>query len=818
MSRAIGIAASALLLAAPAVPVSPDNPEVAEEWVNPAVRPGEQEVAKVELVEAPRAISAHDPLRIKLRVTNLSDDTLSGLAVIPRRAPAVGSVGEQRVAAVAGIGEYQVMGEGVSVDKQLPPGESTELELQFGAGELAVGIGTYPMGMQLIDASGATLDTDRFHLSVRGTRDNIRPADLTALYPVAAPVDIVPGETGEAPEDPPLVLKSEQLAGELAPDGRLSKLVDTYIEAAREPAVGYATCMALDPALVDTVERMTRGYTVADERAAVVEEPKRLRDSWGSENVTRGVAGTGAEDAKAWLDKVRQISATGCTIALPWANADLGAVARTGDTWLMREAVERGPFVLQRVLGATGTLNAVVPGTGYVEDGTATSLGWADHSRSTVGEQGMQAAWERSPVEQAPAGADQSALERSVFTETSAAPAPAEPVRVLAAPVDGFGWIAPGVMAVGYQDSLASVLAATGEHPETIGTSNPTLRFDYTQDSKAARDISAASAVRLAVQSQWVSEDQEETAENEQDPILVVPPATWDADTAAAVLGTVAELVTGGAARAMSLGEYLTPKGPVARASASTPYPDPAAYTDAELLQVTQQAAFTNDIAALMVPDPAIALTRYGFTLPLRRDLLTALSVGNRRALSLYDASVATTSDRLAGSRDTLNELRAAVTLIPPGNVYTRTSPSSPLLIVAQNGLPLPVEAAIRYTGTDGARLHLPGTLKIPARGSVTVQMTADLPEEGRGTDLELFLAGGNGQPISQPVGITVRTSALAVNGWVLAGGLGAAGLLFFLLVGLSRRRRAGPRSTDPPIRPARTSHTATHQRERSTT
>ena len=79
-------------------------------------------------------------------------------------------------------------------------------------------------------------------------------------------------------------------------------------------------------------------------------------------------------DAAVWLDKVRHIAATGCVVSLPWANADLNAVARTGDTWLMREAVERGPFVLQRVLGTAGTLNTVVTGTGYVENGTAPAL------------------------------------------------------------------------------------------------------------------------------------------------------------------------------------------------------------------------------------------------------------------------------------------------------------------------------------------------------------------------------------------------------------------------------------------------------------
>jgi len=334
--------------------------------------------------------------------------------------------------------------------------------------------------------------------------------------------------------------------------------VDQYIEATRAPEVGYATCVALDPALIDTVDRMTAGYTIDDERPAVVEEPKRLRDSWGGAEEPDGEPGAGAQDAAVWLDKVRHIAATGCVISLPWANADLNAVARTGDTWLMREAVERGPFVLQRVLGTTGVQNTVVTGAGYVEDGAAPALGWADHSRSTVMEGGMQAAWERAmdaAVPKAHAGAV-SSLERDDLADLagSAAPVPEQPVQVLtAARGRDIGWIAPGVMDVGYQQSLASILAATGTDPETTGFSEPNLRYDYTLDSKLARDVSAAAAVRLSAQSAWVPDDAEEAPE----PVLVAPPADWDAETAAAVLGTVAELVSGGTATPMAFGTYL---------------------------------------------------------------------------------------------------------------------------------------------------------------------------------------------------------------------------------------------------------------------
>lgn len=794
-------ALAAVVLAAPAVPLAPNNPEVAQQWANQSIRPGEGQIASVELVDAPRSLSAHDPFHVKLRVTNHSDDTLDGFRVVPRRASAVGNLTEQRYAAIADAQEYGVVGDTRDVDRQLPPGGSMELELDLGLD--LPDVGTYPIMLQLLDASGAPLDTDRFHIGVRGTRDGIRAPELTALYPVTADTRILPGETGEAPEDPPLVLSSDSLAGELAPDGRLTKLVDQYIEATRAPEVGYATCVALDPALIDTVDRMTAGYTIDDERPAVVEEPKRLRDSWGGAEDPDGEPGAGAQDAAVWLDKVRHIAATGCVVALPWANADLNAVARTGDTWLMREAVERGPFVLQRVLGTTGVQNTVVTGAGYVDDGAAPALGWADHSRSTVMEGGMQAAWERAmdaALPKAHAGAE-SSLERDDLADLagSAAPVPKQPVQVLtAAQGRDFGWIAPGVMDVGYQQSLASILAATGPDPETTGFSEPNLRYDYTLDSKLARDVSAAAAVRLAAQSAWVPDDAEEAPE----PVLVTPPADWDAETAAAVLGTVAELVSGGAATPMAFGTYLAAPSEVEPAGAPAEHTDPTAFTDAEVLQVTQQAGFINDLTALMVPDPAIALTRYGFTLPLRRDLLEALTIDGRRAQSRYNDAVEATSERLGATRAVLNDLRASVDLIPPGNVYTRTSPSSPLLIVAQNGLPLPVETAIGVSGPDDAQLNTPSVLRIPARGSVTVQMTADLPDSTRETDLKLYLTSPNGQPISRPVDITVRTTRFTVNGWIAAAVLGVAGLGVLLVVRGARGSPPSERERKPDSTP----------------
>lgn len=289
----------------------------------------------------------------------------------------------------------------------------------------------------------------------------------------------------------------------------------------------------------------------------------------------------------------------------------------------------------------------------------------------------------------------------------------------------------------------------------------------------------------------------------QQEPMLIRPPATWDAESAETILTTVAELFSAGAATPLPLAEYLAPSPSIpvpTGENLGTVYSDPTVFTDSEVLNATQQACFINDLSALFAPDPSIALTRYGFTLPLRRDILTALSPDGRQSIASYNQAVSDSAARMSGSRGTLGELRSAVNLIPPGNVYTRTSPSSPLLIVAQNGMPLPVDTAILYTAPEGARLNVPASLRIPARGSVTVQMTADLPQEARGTDLQLYLAGPQGHAISQPVEISVRTPSSAVQGWVLIA-TGAVGFALLLLysVGKRYRRNAAARAQSPP-------------------
>ncbi|MDN6259454.1 MAG: hypothetical protein L0J31_06790, partial [Corynebacterium sp.] len=111
------------------------------------------------------------------------------------------------------------------------------------------------------------------------------------------------------------------------------------------------------------------------------------------------------------------------------------------------------------------------------------------------------------------------------------------------------------------------------------------------------------------------------------------------------------------------------------------------------------------------------------------------------------------------------------------------------LIVVARNGLPLPVRVSVDYESQDGVTLNTPGMQLIPAQGSVTLQMTTTFPEEVTGTDLTMFLETPDNQQISEPV--TIRISSGPGSG-ALAVTVGVAVVfgLFAVIRTVKRRRQ----------------------------
>ncbi|WKD60055.1 DUF6049 family protein [Corynebacterium caspium] len=784
---------SPIAQAAPPFPQSPTHPDYAEVWVNPLVRAGEEtgeHKLSVELTAISSQIQVDETLTVTLSVRNNTNETIHGVQITPRRANAVPDVAAARLALAQDLTAFTTVGATTNLGDLAPGGQHTlaldlspDGPLQFGAA------GTYPLLFATTAAENATggqlINTERTLIRVENTPSEVTASGagageagsnraqagaqagasqavtnpgITALYPLTENTGVVPGELGDAPARPELILRDNQLGESLSPGGRLYGLLDSYIAATTaNPAVGQASCLAIDPAVLDTVERMSHGYSVGADRLAIQQEPRRLRDSWTiRKRHPQFEKGYSVTEASAWLARLREVAQDHCTVALPWAQADLNAVARTGNRWLMREAIERGQYILRDILGVAPTTGVILPATGYMDTGVASLLSELGNTAATNISGNMDAAKNIDPIDLAWEQSDGD-VSRETLQNLS-------PFKVLVADnslgnLAGTGHIfdaAPGVEAISFNASLAATLATTGLAPETTAYSNQDARFDYRLDSAGARAATASNAFSLAV-------DNATTATN---PLIVVPPGSWDIASARQLLQDLERATT--KLQPLNLKDALIPNAQAtkltdpnptgAKPQFGSPYSDPGAFSDIEIQPAAQQAKIIDDITLLMRNENSIALRRYGFSAPIRRDILNALSANGRTSNTNFDTAVRDSKRRIGQLRESIRGLRTSVALIPPGNVVTRASASSPLLIVARNGLPLPVRATIKEAEIAAPRPYI----DIPARGSITVQFTPELQTEDDFT-LTLWLANSKGIQISDPVKLSVQTRARVI-------------------------------------------------------
>ena len=921
---------------ADALPNFPTNPIAKARWVNPNLRTGEETSNyKIEILRVPQHIKLGEELKVTLKVVNNSPESIAGFKIVPAHADAPKDLATARIVLSQEPGAYPYQAKTISRDDIIAPGHSVDIDVIIPTAPGATGgfniseADFYPVLFALRSLENdALLYTQRFLLNVNaknttgsgattgathqgnsGTNTGSQTADtnsktssqlapgVTIVYPLTATVDSVGGETGEAPNHPPLILESEQLAEQLRSGGRLDtplKDYSTYTKASESLAT--ATCLAIDPQLVSVVERMAGGYTIAHDRPSTVSQKRRLRDSWGTDDEPEsGTPGTGADDAGRWLAELRKTAQHAkCTIALPWGNTDLNSVAATGNDWLMREAVQTGPGIIATILGITPETNIVLPSAGYVTTQAAGNLGWADLApyRSRNEYPNISEEWQTD-------------------SKQVGAPIPTAPVDVLVADntvwgipkVDRFGVldtagatknattnsnIGGGIRAVTYLGSLAASLAEATDTATTVGYSNYNARFNYDLDSLPARRATATSALQMSIMKAnnegnmsdsrgGGQGDSPVSGASSPQPLLVQLPSAMS--NTAEWLDALAKMFESNVATPMKLSDYVNPSlqqveqlasmaaatsaatsaaadaateadeqqrltqsaqavqsGRSARlagsvrpassvdsqrtqrapaptttvagtASAATtaeqsqpkstpfgaPHEDPGVISDSEIFRATSLLESIDNLTQLVISDPTIALTPYGFTEPLRQDILRALSRDRRRAMSTYDTNVRDVQRLLDNEDIVLKELRSSVALIPPGNVYTRISESSPLLIVARNGLPLPVDTRIHYWGPTGAKINMPETIFIPAKGSITVQMTASLPTDtawDERTDLNLWLATNSGSRFSDEITIGVRTRSGVLGTSGSLASLAVIVLSIALLGRLTLRRR----------------------------
>lgn len=861
----------------------PTNPAVHEDstWANPLARATDpQQDVDLEIIgigtadsSSAQATGQTDSQTYTLRIRNGRAHALSNLSLTLFYRSAA-TAAEVRVAQLANQGEYSLSSQPLQLDGALNPGETREVTVAIPAAGASIDSsrdapspqpldlppdafkepGAYPLLFSLSgqdtnpEASGQGsaqyLAVARTTLSVgASTRKEEQPSTpVTVVYPLAGQTYMAAGQTGDAPKRRPAFVTKDVLAAEVAEGGRLRGLLDAYREA-KSTKLKQATCIAIDPDLLDTVNRLAEGYFVGERAPDPVEEPKRLRDSWdeilGGKDVDAQHM-PGNADAKKWIADLRDVVQSNCSVALPYAGADINGLSQVDSDWLRVRALGTGAGVIQRILGVVPTQNVVIPDSGYVAPEAQQVLA-AGISKTPEGAEPIEADRSRR-FEQTvqgkptiPETGHVTALvaENTVNIEQSAAapePTPGDAGSDSADPANpsdeawnqrlvnlpgatratgnhaGTQADAPAdtarttATALTYSADLGTVLKATGEHPEIAAYSNPELRFHLSDDSAVARLASAQAVLNLELDSGR--------------PTLAVPPAAWSVDKAQAssFLQTISEHLDNHSATPAPLSEAVQPRGidlaDVGSGSTTVPYTDPGAYSSPYLGTVADTARKLRELTLFMHNDSSIALTREGFTSPLFSDLLRGLSTYRMRErghIAVFRDQLSTNLTRVG---QVTSQLRRSISLLPPGNVFTRTSDSSPLLVVARNGLPLPVTAAVDYSSdadTD-VTVHVDSTASptIPAKGSITWSLTTDIADTSEQVNLSLWLAttGPDGKGdlqegtrISDPVELRVQSvPGLSTRGVaIIAGlllGIGAAGkMLWDRRSGLTTKR-----------------------------
>nr|WP_240394138.1 hypothetical protein [Corynebacterium lactis] len=830
--KRLAVAASALLcapLVAPATLAMPPEAgaQSAELWGIESNRVGTDDIVAVSISEVtPQVPSLGASLTIRLQVRNTSDHEVSNIVVRTQRAAALASAAQARTSLAEPESVYDVVGN-FSDPIDLKPGEARDITLTAPISDAApqgLGItepGTYPL---LINVNGRPYnDIDKLLKETRallpvsdpdaagksGNRadvpaapaapenttpgspapENAAPGDpnaqrhpvpMSVIWPISQAVPLVGGETGDAPAAPELILANDSLADSLRPGGHLDGLVSSLEKgfAGRGgEELQASTCIAIDPETLDAVSRMTRDYWVGTQRPSPVQASQRLRDSWGGNTDSDLRKVSANSDAQRWLDRLRHLASGTCVISLPWASTDMSAVAQVGDEDLAMEALAAGRETIHNHLDTDPLPNVHMPTEGFVTSESAPL-----YARATAQSPlSTDAAFEKRLQEGSKEAVKGASPEGGATSTTPATPtAPATPVEAFTlvanntvTKADGTplapgesGILPGGVRSFALPGALSSALAATGSDPQTTAYSNIVGRHDFRADSGAARMQTAVGTL--------YQELSDAARTREPGAIVAAPPAGWSPmpEEAArwidAVRGVIdSSLADGVALRdALNLSTSRSDAGPV---QPNEPSADPAPVRDADVEKARMASQEMSDLTVIMANDPFLALTRYGFTRPLRRDILRSLTSLGRRSIALSSEVQKRDDDLREAALTMTRRLRNSVALVAPGGVYTRATDLSPVVVLARNGLPLPVPAFVRVAAGDVV-MEDKYEASIPAKGSVTVQLAPGAKTDNSGGDneaasaarkahyLTLWLESPRGTPISQSVAISVQS------------------------------------------------------------
>ncbi len=686
---------------------------------------------RVDQVSPNMVTTTSDPVvTVTGMVTNVGDRPVRDVMVRLEHAAAVTSSAALRTTLDGTTDSYQPAADFLTVATEMQRGQSAGFTLSVplrSATGPSLDIrqpGVYPL---LVNVNGtpdygepARLDNARFLLPVAGvppdTTDRSAdamssvvapntssPVQVTMLWPLADRPRLAPGAPGGTI---PVRLSDDELATSLAAGGRLDVLLSaaefaTSRDVDPDGAVGRALCLAVDPDLLVTVNAMTAGYVVSDSPDSKAQQPG-----------TPTHPGTGQIAAAAWLTRLRALAHQLCVAPTVYAEADLDALQRAGDSGLSAAAVDSAGDIVDQILGVTSTRGATLMGDGPLTSRAADLLN-ADGPTVAIAAAGF-----------------------SGHESGGGATADVTPRRV-----------APHVTTAPFDPAVGAALAAAGTDPVAPTYLDAALAVRLRHDSAAARRQDALGSMLWRA----LTPDVETRLQ------ILMPPAAWSlaADDAQAMLSTLATTIHSGLAAPRPLPAVITDT------TATTRGPQPpdtqtiahGRFDDDVIATITANAGRLWRLTSALTVDGRTGLTGTQYTAPLREDMLRAVSQSDRP-----DTRNGLAHQRMDIVDHTIDDLLGAVTIVNPGGSYTLATEHSPLPLALHNGLAVPVRVRLQVDAPPGMSVTDVGEIELPP-GYLPLRVPIEVNFTQR-VAVDVALRTPDGLSLGEPVRLSVHSNA----------------------------------------------------------
>lgn len=607
----------------------------------------------------PSVVDGQGEVTVTGTLTNTSDYELSGVEGRIERGAVVESEAAAREA-VQGQSARATQPEFAPITDHLAPGERTPVEfrvpLSGAPNSLQISQpGSYPLVFN-INATPSYGNRERVAeastvlpvVSAPGSeaRKPQRPLSTSVLLPIVDYPSLVDTEGGTP------VLADDHLEKSLTQGGRLAELVQAVGDELGQGApLADSACFAVDPDLLITVEAMRDSY--------------RVRQPDGG---TR--AGTASDAAKAWLEKLREVTSGRCVTVLPIADVDVVALGRADLPDLISGSLDARSRVRQ-VLGVEPRSDLFWPIDGAMDEPAATTL--SNLGIDTILTRPNALGDQPNPLQPS-----------RLNTKGSPTAMPIDPlVSDALDPVNERGTagaLAPadnGLLSV--QDALGSLAfrATLGRTPESVSVIAPPRRWNLRGDELRAL-LSGMETLRKA---------------GYLNPTQIRPtpdPAAPQVDLAYPMSSATNEI------------------------------------TQPLLDELAKQNFKVGDLYRSSSKDPAANVDRAAVTTPLRNGLL-------RGASSAWRGDPARAWEWLDEGTTRIEDVLSSIQVDIPKTPVTLSGSNSFIPVKVSNGLPLTVRVVLRTPPTAGIKIRDLGVLSVP-QGARSFLPQAEAQRAGRFT------------------------------------------------------------------------------------